>query len=84
MVSKEHPPISQVWPTNLGEPLILKFPVPTVQIQNLLAEFDLLVRRLRVLHGPEDVPEARPLLLPVLFAPRLGAVCGQLLQRLDQ
>ena len=70
--------------TNLGEPLVLKFFVPTVQIQNLLAELDLLVGRLGVLHSPEDVSEAGPLLLPVLLAPGLGAVSGQLLQSLDQ
>ena len=71
-------------PTNLCKPLVLKFPVPAVQIQNLLAEFDFFVWRLGILHSPEDVSEAGPLLLPVLLAPGLGAVSGQLLQSLDQ
>ena len=70
--------------TNLGEPIILKLPVPAIEVKNLLTEFDLLVGGLGVLHRPEDVSEAVSLFLPVFLTPRLGAVSGQLLQSLDQ
>ena len=63
---------------NLAEPLVLEHSEPSVQPEHLPAKLDLLAGRLALLHPPQHVPEAAPLLLPVLLAPGLVGVCCQL------
>lgn len=63
---------------DLAEPLVLEHGEPGVQPEHLPAELDLLAGRLPLLHPPQHVPEAAPLLLPVLLAPGLVGVCCQL------
>merc|ERR1719234_2952419 len=66
---------------DLAEPLVLEHGEPGVQPEHLPPKLDLLAGRLPLLHPPQHVPEAAPLLLPVLLAPRLVRVCCQLSHR---
>lgn len=65
-------------PKDLAEPLVLEHSKPGVQPEHLPAELDLLTGRFTLLDPPQHIPEAAPLLLPVLLAPRLVGVCCQL------
>ena len=63
----------------LRKAVILCFHLPVIQQQHLLYKLYLLLRRISFLHSPENVPEDVALLLPVLLAVGLVAVCCQLL-----
>ena len=63
---------------DLAEPLVLKHSKPGVQPEDLPAKLDLLAGRFPLLDPPQHVPEAAPLLLPVLLAPRLVRISCKL------
>ena len=71
-------------PSYLRKPVVLCFLVPVIQQQNLLSKLYLLCRRISFLNSPHNVPENVALLLPVLLAAGLVAVCCQLFDGVNQ
>ena len=71
-------------PSYLRKPVILCLLVPIIQQQDLLSKLYLLCRRVSFLNSPENVLENVALLLPVLLAAGLVAVCCQLLDGVNQ
>ena len=68
----------------LRKAVILCFLVPVIQQQHLLSKLYLLCRRVSFLNSLKNVPEYVALLLPVLLAAGLVAVCCQLLDGVNQ